>query len=461
MLTYGVLSVIVRFVELSVFVQNAATMLGLGVAVDYSLFINSRFREERARGARPVGRARHHHAHRRVDGGQLRRDGHPGHVDTVRRRPAGDQVAGHRCGDRGGGCRSGQRAAAAGNADAGRPTAVVFPGTDLRPARGVQERLHQAGHRDRDAPAGGGVVCGVGLLLALAIPAHRLSTFTPDARIVPADTAVRTGYDQVGEQFGIGAASPVVVVVSSDVPLVPIGLRCCGGPTAGQARGAGQRRVGELADPGVATVNPTDPLSAATAVQRGAAGPDAQQTVGHFLSADGTRMVVELIPTHDAASTQTRALVDQARGIAADLTGGGLEVDVGGETAEGMDGNAVIADSMPLVLGLMLAAIFLLLLLTFRSIALPIKAIVLNLGSVAATYGVLVVIFQDGKGSSLLGFEATGQITNFVPIVLLTLLFSLSTDYEVFLLSQGPGGDGGRLRQPDGGDQGNGRPPPR
>ena len=101
-----------------------------------------------------------------------------------------------------------------------------------------------------------------------------------------------------------------------------------------------------------------------------------------------------------------------------------------------MDGNAVIADSIPLVLALMLAAIFVLLLLTFRSIALPVKAILLNLASVAATYGVLVVVFQDGAGAGLLGFEATGQITNFVPIVLLTLLFSLSTDYEVFLLSR-------------------------
>jgi len=101
-----------------------------------------------------------------------------------------------------------------------------------------------------------------------------------------------------------------------------------------------------------------------------------------------------------------------------------------------MDGNAVIEDSIPLVLTLMLAAIFVLLLLTFRSIALPVKAIALNLASVAATYGVLVVVFQDGKGTGLLGFEATGQITNFVPIVLLTLLFSLSTDYEVFLLSR-------------------------
>ena len=84
----------------------------------------------------------------------------------------------------------------------------------------------------------------------------------------------------------------------------------------------------------------------------------------------------------------------------------------------------------------MLAVIYLLLLLTFRSVFLPLKAILMNLVSVAATYGVLVLVFQDGCGSGLLGFDESGYLTNFVPVLLVTLLFSLSTDYEVFLLSR-------------------------
>jgi RND superfamily putative drug exporter len=73
---------------------------------------------------------------------------------------------------------------------------------------------------------------------------------------------------------------------------------------------------------------------------------------------------------------------------------------------------------------------------TFRSVFLPLKAILINLLSVAATYGVLVLVFQHGFGADLLGFERTGYIQNFVPVLLLTLLFSLSTDYEVFLLNR-------------------------
>lgn len=114
----------------------------------------------------------------------------------------------------------------------------------------------------------------------------------------------------------------------------------------------------------------------------------------------------------------------------------GWRVYAGGETAEGVDANEVISDSMLPVVGTMLAVIYLLLLLTFRSVFLPLSAILMNLVSMAATYGVLVLVFQDGWGSGLLGFDRSDNLTNFVPVLLVTLLFSLSTDYEVFLLSR-------------------------
>jgi RND superfamily putative drug exporter len=84
----------------------------------------------------------------------------------------------------------------------------------------------------------------------------------------------------------------------------------------------------------------------------------------------------------------------------------------------------------------MLASMYLLLLVTFRSIFLPLQAIVINLLSVAATYGILVALFQWGWASSLLGLQSTGYVQNFVPVLLLALLFSLSTDYMVFLLNR-------------------------
>ena len=84
----------------------------------------------------------------------------------------------------------------------------------------------------------------------------------------------------------------------------------------------------------------------------------------------------------------------------------------------------------------MLAVIYLLLVVTFRSLLLPLKAIVLNLLSVAATMGALVLIFQHGFGAGVLGIESVGPVQNFVPVLLVAVLFSLSTDYEVFLLSR-------------------------
>ena len=91
---------------------------------------------------------------------------------------------------------------------------------------------------------------------------------------------------------------------------------------------------------------------------------------------------------------------------------------------------------MPLVIGLMLAAVFVLLLITFRSVVLPLKAVVMNVLSLGATYGILVLVFQQGVAPAFLGLEKTGYLQNFVPVLLLALLFSLSTDYEVFLLNR-------------------------
>ncbi|GAF19088.1 transporter [Bacillus sp. JCM 19046] len=109
---------------------------------------------------------------------------------------------------------------------------------------------------------------------------------------------------------------------------------------------------------------------------------------------------------------------------------------VGGETAEGMDTSQSLNDSLVGVLIFTLALLFVVLVLTFRSLVLPLKAIVMNVLSLGATYGVLVVVFQWGWGSEIFGFGEFGFIQSFIPILLLGLLFSLSTDYEVFLLSR-------------------------
>ena len=91
---------------------------------------------------------------------------------------------------------------------------------------------------------------------------------------------------------------------------------------------------------------------------------------------------------------------------------------------------------MPLVFAFVLGLAFLLMLVTFRSIVIPIKAIVLNLLSVGAAYGVLVLVFQNGWGEQLLGFESNGGVTNWLPLFLFVILFGLSMDYHVFILTR-------------------------
>jgi RND superfamily putative drug exporter len=114
----------------------------------------------------------------------------------------------------------------------------------------------------------------------------------------------------------------------------------------------------------------------------------------------------------------------------------GAEVAVSGLTAGSKDFVDVLTARAPIVFGFVLSLAFILLLVTFRSIVVPIKAIVLNLLSVGAAYGVLVLVFQDGHGENLLDFRSVGGIAPWIPLFLFVILFGLSMDYHVFILSR-------------------------
>src|SRR5262249_52991431 len=109
---------------------------------------------------------------------------------------------------------------------------------------------------------------------------------------------------------------------------------------------------------------------------------------------------------------------------------------VGGNTAQHYDFDKVVYDGFPLLLGLSLLVTFVILMLFFHSVVLPIKAIALNIVSILASYGILVLIFQEGYGDSLLGFTSLGALLSYTPVLLFSILFGLSTDYEVFLLTR-------------------------
>jgi hypothetical protein len=116
--------------------------------------------------------------------------------------------------------------------------------------------------------------------------------------------------------------------------------------------------------------------------------------------------------------------------------GSGVTASVTGDTASSQDFTNVLKDRMPLVFAFVLGAAFLLLLVTFRSIVIPLKAIALNLLSVGAAYGVTVWVFQEGHLEGLLGFQSNGAITSWLPLFLFVVLFGLSMDYHVFILTR-------------------------
>lgn len=272
-------------------------------------------------------------------------------------------------------------------------------------------------------------------LLAVAAPAAQLRTFSPDARILPGTSQVRVGYDHVQDAFGVGTASPIQAVITSEKPL----------DESAQADELAKfnDRLEDLphvdrvdsALPALKTVSPKEPFAALADPAMDRLPDDASDTIRHYVADDNRTVVFEVIPDTKASSDAARTLLNRVQDET-DKLPASLDAVIGGETAEGIDSNRVIEDGLPIVILVMLAAVYVVLLLTFRSLLLPLKAIAMNLLSIAATYGVLVLVFQRGLGTELLNFEQTNYLQNFVPVLLLALLFSLSTDYEVFLLDR-------------------------
>ena len=144
--------------------------------------------------------------------------------------------------------------------------------------------------------------------------------------------------------------------------------------------------------------------------------------------------LLAVIPTDDSSSPEGQATLDRVRDAAADLPG---SVRVGGQAAQNADFVDAVYGNFPLMVGLIAVVTFLLLVWAFRSLLLPLKALLLNIASVGAAYGVMVLVWQEGYGAGLIwGYEATGAITSFIPLVVFAFLFGLSMDYEVFILAR-------------------------
>ncbi|MGH2517522.1 MAG: MMPL family transporter, partial [Ktedonobacterales bacterium] len=161
--------------------------------------------------------------------------------------------------------------------------------------------------------------------------------------------------------------------------------------------------------------------------------PGLGQLVAATTSGDTT--VISVKNAYATDSPASKALIDRLR-AGDNANAGGLKVMVGGYQAVSLDFTRYLYSNFPKAILFVLAATFLLLLVMFRSLLLPLKAVLMNVLSVSAAYGVLVFVFQWGHFSSFLGFTSVGFIDSIIPILLFCILFGLSMDYEVFLLSR-------------------------
>ncbi|WP_369776985.1 MMPL family transporter [Streptomyces sp. R33] len=240
------------------------------------------------------------------------------------------------------------------------------------------------------------------LVGVLAAPAAGLTFGQLDAGDKAAGTSSRTAYEQLAQAFGPGVNGPLQVTETL--------------PTA--ADGPADRRVATVTEtlgqtPGVAAVSPAR------------------------LGPDGRTVLWQVTPTTGPGDPATVALVDRLRGTALHgaTAGTGAATHVGGPTAAQADLNARLAARMPAIIATVVLVAGLLLLLAFRAPVVAAKAAAMNLISVAASYGVLTAVFQWGWGAGLLGLDGPVPIPGYVPLLMFAVLFGLSMDYEVFLLS--------------------------
>ena len=229
------------------------------------------------------------------------------------------------------------------------------------------------------------------VLVALALPALGMKIGTSDAGNEPEDTTIRQAYDLVADGFGPGSNGPLLVAVD----------------------------LTEVGQDGLADLQ-----------QQLATTDGILATTEPVLSEDGSTAVITATPTTGPQDDATLELIDSLRDSTVD------GVYIGGFTATMDDFSNVLAENLWVVVAVVFATSFVLLVLAFRSLVVPAKAAVVNLLSVGAAYGVITVLFQTERGADLLGLPGTVPIAAYVPVLMFAILFGLSMDYEVFLLSR-------------------------
>jgi RND superfamily putative drug exporter len=238
---------------------------------------------------------------------------------------------------------------------------------------------------------------GVPFLLVLAIPAFSLRTGWPDARNRPEGSPPRVAFDLLTEGFGIGANAPLLVVI-------------------------------DLSD--------AEPDAAETITERLRELPQVQQVTPPLPNEAGTSAIVQVTPSSGPEDEDTADLVRAIRAETELEDDTGAQIEVTGATAFYIDISERLNDRLPIFIAAVVLLSFVLLTVVFRAPVVAAKAAAMNLLGIAASYGVIVAVFQWGWAKDLIGLEQTVPIISFLPMALFAVLFGLSMDYEVFILSR-------------------------
>jgi putative drug exporter of the RND superfamily len=248
------------------------------------------------------------------------------------------------------------------------------------------------------------------LLLVLAFPLIHLRLGQQDNSVLPKSTTQRQSYDAMAGGFGAGSNGPLLIAVKFPTPAQP--AQAGGDPTT---------------DPRLTNLQNTIAKTA-----------NVQSVAPATVDSSGTGAVFSVVAKTSPSSDQTENLVNNLRDTVIPKAVGtsGLTVYVGGQTAGYIDLAEKIGAKLPLMIAIVVLLSFIVLTLAFHSVVIPIKAAVMNLLSVGAAYGIVTFIFQEGHGIGIVGLPHAIPIVSYAPLLMFAILFGLSMDYEVFLVSQ-------------------------
>ncbi len=439
-ISLAILDVLARTTDVSIFALNTASMIGLGLAIDFSLIMVSRYREELTR--RPVKEA--------IDV-TLNTAGRSIVISGVTLMLTMAVLSLYPV----------MIIRSIALAIAITAAVAVLCGLLLLPAllAAFGTRINNFNLRKYipglNRPRGNGwgrwaltvmrrpwvsIAIALGILALMALPALDLRRIGVTAKVLPPSSNTYQAVALVQQQFGAGDAAPMWIVIHTPQQ---------GGVWTSNVLSGILRLTQHLqADPRVRHVqslasmipNPTTNWIESLSLSLINNNPDRRRIAKRLVNLDSgnNSTVVIVYPRKDDTYPQTVSLLLDVRDHATTWAPGlaSAEVYVGGSAGTNYDFDHVVYSQFPLMLTLSLVVTFMMLMLFFHSLLLPIKAIILNLVSLVASYGVLVLVFQQGKGDSLLGFHSLGAVLSYTPVLLFSILFALSTDYEVFLLTR-------------------------